>query len=265
MKFWISTILWFLSQSIKAQVVTETLSEKLLSEELVYWKAPNDSERAASLLNKAELYKTEGLYHAALRELERAEKLNVTGTGKVSLNYSRMLNYFLADEFTDAAGIELSRLQTESISRTKEYNIMHLQSLNESEKWEACRKELKEYAEGDSLFIKSLDLLPVSYHYIDPDYCRRLSGVLPGLGQAVAGYPIKGVTSFLIQSSLVAFMGFSFYNGYYFLGGVSGGLPLLKFYSGGKRFSAILAEEQNRKSSDILKARYFEAIKSAVK
>jgi hypothetical protein len=108
--------------------------------------------------------------------------------------------------------------------------------------------------------MTSIEKLPIFYNYISPEYCGRLSSVIPGLGEIEAGYPVKGATSFLIHSGLLFFTGYNYYYGFYLTGTISGGLPFLKFYGGGKRLSARLAEKHNETEKTNLKKQYSKII-----
>jgi hypothetical protein len=142
---------------------------------------------------------------------------------------------------------------------------MRVYSLNENEQWTVCKEELLNNCSAcDSAQVSGISSLPVSYDFVSPLKYRILSDIIPGLGMAKAGKPLKGATSLLIQSGLALSAGYCFYTGYYVAGVVSGVFPLLKFHKGGIRLSGILAEDRNEKEKKELKALYSEQIKKVV-
>lgn len=263
MRFLIITTLILLTLSAKSENIDSLISEKLLEQEISFWTEENDSVKFFSLIDKAKIYQSKGLFEDALHELRRAGEYSRRGNQVSLLNYEKMLNYFLSNQYNNAGFITLQREETEQIHKSKEYQTMKLVSLNESGKWEKCKQELlNSCSECDSIEIVTIRELPTTYDFKNPEDCRRFSAFFPGMGQIKAGYPIKALTSFLIQSGLVFFIGYNFYAGFYLTGIVSGSIPLLKFYSGGKKLSAILAEEHNDKEIRKLKRTYSKVITS---
>ena len=262
MKYLIITILTLISFQINAQWVADTsFATKLLSLELRFWKSTNDSTKLAVLSDKANIYKSLRMYEQALMELERAEKYCIDQRTITLIRYEEMLNYFLSNKYSYSGDIVISLPEIEEIHKKQEYYLMKLQSLNEAEKWEQCKQELLLLcSNSDSSKIKLIQQLPVIYNYKSPEDCKRLSAFLPGLGEIKAGYPLKGITSFLIQSGLIVFTGYNFYAGFYLTGTISGSIPFLKFYGGGKRLSERLAERHNEEEKKNLKKKYNQII-----
>ena len=263
MKFLIIILLILISLSTKAQYIADTsITKKLLLLEFRFWEGTTDPIKLEALLNKADIYKALNLHEQALFELERAKKYCIDQNAFSVLNFEKMLHYFLSDKYNDASDISISVNELEQIHKTKEYTTMKLFSLNESEKWGKCKQELLNKCSIDDSTNKiKIEQLPTIYNYVSPAYCSRLSSFIPGLGEIKAGYPVKGVTSLLINSGLLLFTGYNFYYGFYLTGIISGGLPLLKFYGGGKRLSERLAEEHNEKEKKKLKNKYDKLIK----
>lgn len=261
MKFLIIILLALISHCISGQHMADTTAEKLLLFEIDFWKANSDSAKLNALLSKAEINKSSGLYEQAISELYRADK-HYKDTAMASyINYEKMLNYFLSGQYSYSGNIVISPAEVERLHKKKEYTMIKLMSLNESEKWEKCKQELLSIASyNDSTTIVSIEALPIMYDYISPEYCSRLSSFVPGLGEMKAGYPVKGITTFLINSGLLFFTGYNFYYGFYLTGTISGGLSFLKFYNGSKRLSEKLAEKHNEKEKKDLKKQYVKMI-----
>ena len=265
MKYWIITILSLQSFLAEAQRMDTLLAKELLQKEILYFVALSDSEKFYALLSKAELQKMNGKYENALAEPERAEKFSSDEKRKITLEYERMLNYFLSNQFSQCASMGFAGEEAEKINKQKEYFLMRFFSLNETGQWTRCKEELLNYCSScDSSEVRQLMSLPVTYAYINPEQCRRSSSFIPGLGMAKAGKPFQAAGSLLLQVGFTFVAGYNFYAGYYAAGLASGIFPLLKLHKGGNRLSAILAEEQNEKEKGKLKILYSEKIKKVI-
>lgn len=262
MNYWIIILLVLLPFTSNSQVVADTsTSNKLLLLEMDYWQSSDDSSKALILVNKAALYRACGLYKNAIAELERAPKGISSRRIATLVNYEKQLNYFLNSDFGYCTDIVIPSKEISDIDRKREYLLIRLQALNETEKWIQCKEEMGvANTSSDSLMALHIQQLPEFYHYVNPERSRRLSAFLPGLGEMKAGYAIKGITSFVINVGLIAFVGYNFYGGYYITGSVSGLMPFLKFYSGGQRLSVRLAEKHNLKEKNKLKQKYTDLI-----
>ena len=264
MRYWIITALSFLSFLAEAQSADKQLAEKLLEREIAFFVSDSDQEKATLLMEKAALYTAKADYKKALYEIERAEEF--AGNDNAVLKYQRMLNCFLSDQYSRSAFVSLTKEELLRIGKEKEYFTMRFYSLNETGQWLQCRSELLSYCSMcDSIVTGRIKELPVSYDHVSPLRCRILSDIVPGLGMAKAGKPLKGVTSFLLQAGLALGTGYCFYSGYYVTGIASGFFPLLKFHKGGNRLSGILAEERNEKEKNKLKELYAEEIKKIIR
>ncbi|HTA84328.1 MAG TPA: hypothetical protein VK783_15395 [Bacteroidia bacterium] len=260
MKYIIITILALLSTYSSAQQY-DSLPAKLLHQEMVYWQAQSDSVKFMALFTKAVLYKKSNKYNDALNELFRAEKFCAGKKNRDALQYETMLNYFLSGKYNTCSEIAFD--STPPAIYYNNYILMKLYSLNETEKWSACKElMIQQCTVTDTLLCNRVKQLPIGYNYKNPEKCRRLSSILPGLGETYAGYPFKGFTSFILNAGFLVFTGYNIYTGYYVTGVISGFFPFIKFHAGGKRLSAILADEHNEKESGILKKKYWEDINS---
>jgi len=258
MKYIITTILVLLTVVTNAQV-NDSLAQRLLRQEIVYWQAPNDSVRFYSLLAKAKTDRGAGVYSDALNELFRAEKFCFTKQEKADMDYEKMLNYFLTDAYSFCSEITID--STNIAAHFNEYLTMKLYSMNEAEKWDRCKEIMITLCnKNDTALQAKIEQLPVSYNYKNPEKCRRMSAILPGLGETYAGYPFKGFTSFIINGGFLFFAGYNFYTAYYVTGVISGLYPFIRFHAGGKRLSAILADRHNDIESGKVKKQYWEEI-----
>ena len=266
MKFLIIILLILTQCTVNAQGSANAgISDSLLSLELLYWQSSSDSAKTVLVLEKSRLYKGNKMHKEAVKELERTKAHIVNDSIRSVVNYEKLLNHFLNADYGYCTDIVIEPENLNRIGRKKEYTLMRLQALAESERWQQCKEELMAASCcNDSVYMIGIQCLPEGYNYVSPEYCSRLSSYLPGLGAIKAGYPVKGITSFVIQAGLVAFTGYNFYMGYNVTATVSGIFPFLKFYSGGKRLGQRLADKHNQKEKNILKQRYTEAISKAV-
>ncbi len=260
MKYWIFIMLSLANLAIKAQI-RDTLDRSLMTAELNFWQAKNDSIRFVALLNKVQIYRHANLYDQALTEADRADAYALTKTEQAELKYEKMIANFLSDNYKYCPAITFD--STELGNHAKEIKFMTLYSLNESGNWVGCKIEMTKYILlNDSIKRKEVQALPESYKYKDPDKSKRLSAILPGLGETYAGYPVKGITSLVLNAGFLAFTGYNIYAGYYVTSVSLGVFPFLKFYKGGKRLSVILADRHNEKESDKIKSQFRKEIDS---
>ena len=266
MKYLIIILLTLISNFSAAQYIADTsIANNLLLLEIGFWKAESDAAKLTALLNKAAIYKTMNRHEQGIIELERVQKYTADQQIAALISYEKMLHYFLSDNYNYASHIFISSAALQQIGKKKEYDLMRLEALNGMENWRKCKEELLAMCSvSDSIKRTSIEQLPTAYSYIIPEYCARLSSFIPGLGEIKAGYPVKGITSFLIHAGLIIFTGYNFYTGFYVTGAISGVLPFLKFYGGGKRLSQNLAEERNEEEAKNLKKKYTAIIEEAV-
>lgn len=244
--------------------LNDTLNKALLHSEFNFWQANSDSSRFANLLEKVEIYRQAGLYQQALNEADRADMYASTNREKSELKYERIFNNFLNNDYGYCTTFRFDSSEEEG--HAKQIELMTLYALNETENWKSCKAEMINYvSKTDSTRIKEIELLPEAYNYKSPVKSRRLSAFLPGLGEIYAGYPAKGITSFVLNAGFLVFAGYNFYWGYYITGYVAGIFPMTKFYGGGKRLSANLADYHNLEKSGKIKKQYSDEILAILK
>src|SRR6185312_5163687 len=216
MKYWIFIILLSASLFTKGQS-NDSLGNALLNAEMHFWQAGNDSTRYSALLQKVHIYRLAGLYHQAINEVERSSQYALKSDEKSQLKYEELLNNFLNNDYGYCTTFRFD--SNEGISYSKQIELIQLYSLNELQEWANCKKEMVAYLDKtDTVKIKEILNLPETYQYKDPVKSKRLSAFLPGLGEIYDGYPIKGVTSFVITAGFLTFAGYNFYLHYYVTG-----------------------------------------------
>lgn len=260
MKYWSIIIAVWIYLPIKAQ---QDAGGKLLDAEYIFWQAKSDTVRFKALLDKARLCRHAAMYNRALDELERAALYSHKPGQQAQLKYEKMMTYFLAGRYIDCSTIEMSRGEADTLYNN--YLAMKLYSFDESEQWDSCKNLLLKLCPAiDTDRINEIKKLPVSYRYKDPGKANRLSSVLPGLGMIYAGYPFRGITSFVLTAGSVVFGVYNIYYGYYVTSVVFGAYPYLRFHTGGRRLSEVLAYRHNYIEAGKLKKKYREEISPVV-
>src|SRR6185312_7668780 len=139
MKYLITILLALVIVQTKASP-PDSLSEKLLQQEILYYNATNDSVRLCTLLTKAQLNREAGYYINALNELNRAQEISVNHKQGTEIQYQKMIMYFLLNRYDVCSEMALDSSDIEM--HYHEYLIMKLYSLNEMEKWNECKSML---------------------------------------------------------------------------------------------------------------------------
>lgn len=199
------------------------------------------------LLKKSYCLKAEGKYDLAFNTLARANFFTSSDSSQFKLYYESALNAFLAEKYDLALNkIQEYHYYLPSISQPmtdllEVLTLHHLQRIKEAEtKFIAFTKK---YSVSDSTnFYKEKKFKKLK----DPVKAESISHLLPGVGQMYAGYAGQGVISFLLQSGMIAFTAYSFYNGYYFSGAFTGVGLFYMFNTGGARHAEYLAEKKNK-------------------
>src|SRR5579885_3325338 len=139
MRYIIIIITILLAAPTNAQVA-DSVSGKLLYQEMIFWQARTDSARFNALLCKAQINRNNGKYESALNEVERAGKLLLSKKEQAQIGYERMLDYFLSDRYEQCSMTDID--SAEISAQYNEYLLMKLYSLNEAERWTECKSLL---------------------------------------------------------------------------------------------------------------------------
>lgn len=134
--------------------------------------------------------------------------------------------------------------------------LLRWKAMIEMELFTECREEMMQVYRFDSLVLPEIIALPVSIQQKSPVKAQRLSAWLPGLGHCWAGYPMKGMLSFLLNAGSLVLTWKAVESGLYVNGALFGLYPFFRFYQGGKTYSYSLADRVNQKRLAALKKRY---------
>lgn len=166
------------------------------------------------------------------------------------MGYEATLCYYLAQSFSKAK-LSLISLQNVPQTATQYKKTAYLEALVnlEMSQWEEAKSSSMKISSAD-LYQDSVKVLFTELTQLklkDPEKAETLSYFIPGAGQMYAGKVFRGITSFVLQTGLLGFAGYSFLNGYYFSGTFTGVSLFYVFYMGGARHAEYLAREYNKK------------------
>lgn len=241
--------------------------EAALEYERICFRQQDGKVKAEALLRKGRCLKASGDYVQALHTFKRTDTLQLSDSLSYYLHYEAALCAYLASNSAEA-DFQLLQLHSLSDSAWRDSCLL-LQTLVdlEQEHWAESKQHLLRYAELHHLAIDTAKLIgdEKAFHLKDPRKARRLSLFFPGLGQAYAGKPLRGVSSFVLVAGSAAFFGISVSQGYYVSGTFTGLGLFSRFYSGGARYAGRLAEAYNERKTTTYKKEVRELLLPAVR
>jgi TM2 domain-containing membrane protein YozV len=233
------------------------ISDELLIAEYAIWNADDDNA-VRLIISKSKILYNCGRFSEAMTELGRTDSMMISNASEIY--YLKSLNTFLLGDYHDSYNWMLSMDYDLRVSDTT-YLKLWLLILNENQLWKECKKLMLNVQDSSSLLYIEIKNLHDSVFFISPVKAARLSSFIPGAGQLYAGYPIKGITSFIFTGSSAALTTLCGISGFYASGIVYGLIPVLRFYFGGKNFSYQLACGHNDNEVDLLKQKYINCIR----
>lgn len=230
--------------------------------ERLYWEyevynAKDSALKSKLLIDKALFFKSRQNYNEASLNLKRAIQINKKTS--FTLQYEYALNLYLANRFTEAYNA-LIIIPDSLIHSKKDSQLLWLLTNIETQSLQICKSRIKGISDTTNSTWYNIDALPISYKYKSPEKAKKLSAIVPGLGQIYTGNPLKGITSLSLNIGALGLISYEVINGYYLGVTVFGFYPLLRFYNGGKTLSYNLAIRYNYKQEDKLKLMYKEAL-----
>lgn len=128
-------------------------------------------------------------------------------------------------------------------------------TLNEQKKWPEAKDKLKSFisfANLNQLQKDSINYLIETWYnphtfpkMKDPDKAVLMSSIIPGLGQAYAGYYWEGIVSAGLQVLSMAFTAGAVYLKYYVTAVLIGYSTFFRFYQGGQNRAEFLTKKYN--------------------
>ncbi|MBS1505720.1 MAG: hypothetical protein JSS79_03645 [Bacteroidetes bacterium] len=199
------------------------------------------------LLKKSYCLKAEAKYDLAYNTLARGNFFVGDDSTQFKLYYESALNAFLGEKYDLALSkIQESHYYIPAISHPmidllEILTLNHLQKLKDAEA-KFITFKTKYHVDDSTNFYMAKRFKKLK----NPDKAESISHLLPGVGQMYAGYAGRGVTSLLLQTGMIAFTAYSFFNGYYFSGAFTGVGLFYMFNNGGARHAQYLAEKKNK-------------------
>jgi len=240
----------------------EFLQARVEYERLLFYSKPDNS----IFLKKSYCAKAEAKYEEAYNTLQRADFFQGSDSLKFKLYYESALNAYLAGKY-DLSLNKIQELQyyLPGISQPIA-DLLEILTLNQQQKLAEAEKKYKSFCLKYAL-VNAPDIYqPKKFRKLkNPVKAESISHFLPGIGQMYAGYAVRGITSGLIQSGLLAFTAISFINGYYFSGAFTGMGLFYMFNNGGARHAQYLAEKRNRILVDQLNSKVIGVAEKAIK
>jgi tetratricopeptide (TPR) repeat protein len=208
--------------------------------------------KQTALFKKSECQKLNGDYINELRTLSRLDVSLLPDTLRYQYYYERALAYYLTDEFEQAEN-ELTQLNffIKDSLLANESLILQILVLNELNEWEQAKIFYRNFLAMHQL---TYDSLP-AYHFLDESVFKSrskakwVSAIVPGVGQVYAGKFWRGLSNNLMFDGALAYTVLSTLDKYYFSAALTGAALVFRFYTGGIRYSALLADKRNREKS----------------
>ncbi|HCW08623.1 MAG TPA: hypothetical protein DGG95_14790 [Cytophagales bacterium] len=228
----------------------EYLSARVAYERLIFNGYPDTN---SLLLKKSYCLKAEGKFEEAYNTLLSADFFQEPDSLKTKLYYESVLNSFLMGKY-DLSYNKIQELHNylPAVSMPM-IDLLEILNLNNQHKLKEAEEKFKQFVSKYQLSDQMDIYRQKKFTKLrNPEKAESISHFLPGIGQWYAGYPVRGITSGLIQTGLLTFTAYSFLNGYYFGGAFTGMGTFYKFNNGGARHAHYLAEKKNRKTIDRL-------------
>ena len=248
------SIIWLLILTVGNRSfasIPDTTMEKLLRIETAIFHSYNNDSIFNLLYNKAIVYKTLKMYKEALATLERKSPSKDHFLYEKYI-FQKALLFFFINDFGNAWWT----IQ-EYAGTSDEWVLLKLKICLENEDFKTAKGVLYEYYKAKSLPGENLNILPDSLLAKDPLKYKRMSTWLPGLGQTLAGYPVKGITAFTLNTAFAGLSIWCFVNGYFITGSFSGIMPFYRFYRGNRLQTFHLIENLNHKKTKELSDLYY--------
>ena len=117
-------------------------------------------------------------------------------------------------------------------------------------KWDHAKEAFEAYflSDPDPFLQAKVDSLieeTKHFYYRSPESARQLSMIIPGLGQIYAGDWGNGINSFVLNGSMIAWMGYKVFNRYFSDAWVIYYFLFRRYYAGNMYNAARIVEEKN--------------------
>lgn len=233
-----------------------------------FFYGENSADRVHALIQKAECLKALNSFNKAEKCLMRVNYSDIPDSVYFTARYQTALCAYLAGNFSNAES-QLIQLFAENKYTKSDYPVLPLYVfvLNELMKWEEAQKKCREWILAMPLDNNVRDSL---YRIVDDLYradrqprlkkqgtAKILSSIIPGSGQAYAGFWGEGMANAFLQGTSLLLTAYGIYTGYYVTSAVITFGLFQKFYSGAIVRTDYLVQKKNyelvRHYNDLLK------------
>jgi hypothetical protein len=229
--------------------------------------------KTKALIKKADCYLMRKEFAKAEVVLSRVYYADLSDSLVYLSRYKTALASYLNSNFGEA---ESQVIQAKSLigDTNLVYNMypLYVLILNESKKYAEAKVALSAYANyfiDDTMQLRKVqEEIDLIYHSSkipflkNPEKAKKLSMILPGVGQLYAGYFWEGALNVTLQLAGLGFTGLCIWQKYYFTGAFVGFSIFQKFYGGGINRAQFLVEKRNhikiRTFNDEIKKYLFE-------
>ncbi len=266
-RFWLICIFLFGFFISKAQSQTDLLFRgeqyelAAIGYEQLYYEQAHSDSGIYYLLKKAECYKRLGRLDKAYKTLTRVSSPK-SDTLQILVLKQKVALSFLTENFQETHQ-HLLRCKLKGIDQDQELIFYEFLALISLTRWEEARELLYQ---NQGVFKLSNDevesIFPKKMKVKNPEKAYNISIFLPGIGQAYAGYPLKGLVSGTVQTGLVAFSLYSLYTKYFFSGALVGVSLFYSFYLGGANYAEKLAILRNQETSQTIQIDFLELVET---
>jgi hypothetical protein len=201
------------------------------------------------LSQKIQCQKIQRAFEEAWQSAQRFDLNEPNDSLQFRLRYESVLCAYLSQHYSEAYNqIQQTRFYVQDSSLIQSLEVLEILTLNELERWTESKEVFRKYATRNQLSINVDEL----YSFLkkkprNPDKAQLMSFLLPGLGQAYAGYWKQGLTSAGLQVLALGFGVYHAINRYYLIGFFTGAGMFQAFYFGGAKRATMMAEETNKK------------------
>ncbi len=215
---------------------------------------PEDIDRA--ILGRVGSYKQLHLYDKAIDYIDRVNTVELSDSLRAALMYESLLLNYLAGNYHEVQSrLLMSKHLLQETSYFNDARLLLCLSQLKAGDWKNASISSESYIYGIAPIEKAESLVTEFHSVFDtlqapklkkPRTARILSMIVPGSGQAYAGYPLDGFISFGLHVISLGGAGLAFTQGLYITGWLGGFGVLQKLYFGGNHRAANLAEQKNR-------------------
>jgi len=229
---------------------------KALDIEYSIYNSQNQDSINNYLFQKARLLKKARCFKWAGKELERIIPSPAILT---ELLYEKALISLLLKDFNNSYNLLLEIPDSIRLN-SKPTLYLWLTTLAQLHRWQECKSLISQLSNNGKVGTFNIKELPISSIYKSPEKASMLSACFPGLGEFYAGDIKRGITSMLINATLLGFTIQLYSTGFYITGTFAGIGLFYRFYSGGKTLSYDLALRHNESQNYLITNQYLKVI-----